>query len=564
MNNPSLTFEALLEQISADDDLSSGRKANVSSAIRSFVKATGKTPQMPASFITTRAGLAVLGRGGHGLSSSRLANIRSDLKFALERYGAPDRAPMRSDLSPAWAILRDAVNDDPHFVFGLSRLMHWASARGIEPGRISDTVLERFRSDLEDRTFASNTKAIHRGVCRLWNRAAKVYEAWPQVTVSVPWYRRQISFSWEAFPASFLDDLDRYCHFMSGDDIFADNAPTPRRLTTLQCHREQFRRFASLLVRAGIPMEEITELSVLIRPDNIKAALEFYQEWLGGDLRSHPSVFEMVGTLRVLGKEYVRIPEDHFRIIDNYCKRLRSRKPGFTAKNRERLRPFGDPQVRFRFLNLGSILRKEALKLTTKPFKQALIMELALAHEIELIAPLRLKNLAQLHLEKNFRWQGTKKRPQVILTIPPDDVKNRQPLDYQLTEPIVRQIREYLKTYRPRLISGEDGGWLFPGALSGQPKHKVTLSGQLVGAVQRHVGVRINVHLYRHLAGYFYLGHSPGDYETVRRLLGHTSVATTMTFYAEFDGLFARRRYAGLLDDMRRDISAKGNHETRF
>ena len=441
--------------------------------------------------------------------------------------------------------------------------MHWASACGIEPSQISDTVLEQFRSDLEDRTFATNTTAIHRDVCGLWNRAIEAYDTWPEVPVSVPCYRRLIRFPWEEFPASFLDDLDRYCHFMSGADILADDSPTPRKPITLQTHREYFRRIASALVRAGTPIEEITELSVLVRPDNVKAALGFYQEWLGGDLRKHPSVFEMVAALRVLAREYVRVPEDDFEIIDKICKKLRSRKRGFTEKNRERLRPFADPRVRFRFLNLGTILRKEASKLTTKPFKQALIMETALAHEIELIAPLRLKNLTELHLEKNFRWQGTKKRPQVLLTIPPDDVKNDQPLDYELPEAIGRQLREYLETYRPRLISGEDGGWLFPGAHSGQHKHQATLSGQLVGAVQRTVGIRINPHLYRHIAGYFYLSHHPGDYETLRRLLGHKSVETTMTFYAEFDGLFARRKYANLLEDMRRDIPQQGGHEFR-
>ena len=103
---------------------------------------------------------------------------------------------------------------------------------------------------------------------------------------------------------------------MSGADILADDAPTPRKPITLQTHREYFRRIASALVRAGTPIEEITELSVLVRPDNVKAALGFYQEWLGGDLRKHPSVFEMVAALRVLAREYVRVPADDFEIID--------------------------------------------------------------------------------------------------------------------------------------------------------------------------------------------------------------------------------------------------------
>ncbi len=56
--------------------------------------------------------------------------------------------------------------------------------------------------------------------------------------------------------------------------------------------------------------------------------------------------------------------------------------------------------------------------------------------------------------------------------------------------------------------------------------------------------MKVNPHLYRHISAFFYLQAHPGDYETVRRLLGHRSVDTTMNFYAEFDGLAARRLYS--------------------
>jgi len=39
--------------------------------------------------------------------------------------------------------------------------------------------------------------------------------------------------------------------------------------------------------------------------------------------------------------------------------------------------------------------------------------------------------------------------------------------------------------------------------------------------IYKATGLRMNAHLFRHLAGMLYLAQNPGDYETVRRLLGH-------------------------------------------
>ena len=83
---------------------------------------------------------------------------------------------------------------------------------------------------------------------------------------------------------------------------------------------------------------------------------------------------------------------------------------------------------------------------------------------------------------------------------------------------------------------------LFPGQGRGH-KHEVTIRQQLCGAVFRHTGLTVNPHLYRHIAAFFYLQANPGDYETVRRLLGHKSVETTIMFYAEFERYPALRQY---------------------
>jgi len=57
----------------------------------------------------------------------------------------------------------------------------------------------------------------------------------------------------------------------------------------------------------------------------------------------------------------------------------------------------------------------------------------------------------------------------------------------------------------------------------------------------------MTVHQFRHFAAKLYLDHHPGDYETVRRLLGHKSIATTIRFYQELDTATAVRRYTDIV-----------------
>ena len=43
------------------------------------------------------------------------------------------------------------------------------------------------------------------------------------------------------------------------------------------------------------------------------------------------------------------------------------------------------------------------------------------------------------------------------------------------------------------------------------------------------------MHQFRHAAGALILKHRPGEYELVRRILGHKSVQTTIKFYLELE-----------------------------
>jgi integrase len=534
-----LTLEDLIARVQSDADLPADKARNVVSSIRTFIKVVGCTPQAEASFQVSRKCINRANPLSHGVSARHWANVRSNLKFALNRYNAATRAPLRQDLSSNWAALRDAIDGDITLVRGLSNFMHWANAGGVMPGAISDAVLEHYLVHLRESTLIAKPEARHRTVTRLWNKASAEIGIWPEVMLSVPDRRRLIRIHLQDFPGSFRDDLDAYCRFMAGEDLFAEHAPSqPRRPSTLKHHRGQFHRLASALVHTGFPIDDVAGLAVLVEKPYLENALKYYAEWLGG--QDAPSLRELLGTMIVLARDYVRLENERVDAIKKMLHRLRRRPRGMTVKNRERLRPLLDPLNQRRFLHLADRLIKRSEKLT--PMRAALTVQRALAHDLLTVAPMRFANLVGLHLERHFRFIGKGTNRRVIIVISPDEVKNNELLEFELPAHVINLLDSYLEQHRPLLFDGADPGWLFPGR-DGKHKHEVGLRDQLMKAVADHAGLTINPHLYRHIAAFFYLQTHPGEYETVRRLLAHASVDTTITFYAEFEGLAARRLY---------------------
>ena len=112
-------------------------------------------------------------------------------------------------------------------------------------------------------------------------------------------------------------------------------------------------------------------------------------------------------------------------------------------------------------------------------------------------------------------------------------------------------LAAYRKRYLP-LISAEPTSMLFPN-LSGRRRDETAFSTALGAFVKRETGLVINPHLFRHLAVTLYLQQAPDDVETARRLLGHKSIVTTLSFYADIKNDAAFRRYDGVIANLRSD-----------
>ena len=102
-------------------------------------------------------------------------------------------------------------------------------------------------------------------------------------------------------------------------------------------------------------------------------------------------------------------------------------------------------------------------------------------------------------------------------------------MEFPLDGPITEMINEYVDDFRPTLLRGRDENWLFPG--NNGAKSATSFSDQIVKTIFKKAGLRLTVHRFRHAAGALILKSYPGNYEMARRVLGHRSIQTTISFY---------------------------------
>jgi integrase len=91
-----------------------------------------------------------------------------------------------------------------------------------------------------------------------------------------------------------------------------------------------------------------------------------------------------------------------------------------------------------------------------------------------------------------------------------------------------------------------NASWLFPG-VAGEPKTANMFSTQITERIQKATGVRMTVHQFRHACAAIYLKHRPGEYETVKRLLGHLNIQTTINFYCGLETTQANEAFGKII-----------------
>ena len=197
-----------------------------------------------------------------------------------------------------------------------------------------------------------------------------------------------------------------------------------------------------------------------------------------------------------------------------------------------------------------ALLRKAELLVEHAPVKAAVTAQIAVAIAILSVAPVRIGNLGSIRLGENLIRPGGIESP-YWLVFADYDVKNHIPLEFALDQRVTDLIDRYIDDYRPALIRGSNEPWLFPGE-GRRRKTLATLGTQITERIQEETGVRMTLHQFRHAAAAILLKHRPGEYELVRRLLGHRNVETTKNYYCGLETIQATEIYG---DIIRRELA---------
>ncbi len=539
------SFVALIAAIEQAADLSEQRRRHWVCSLRQIAKWLDRPAEViPARWQSVRISVGQLHHARVGVTAKTLANHKSNVRAALRWIGEERGVPQQgARLSAEWTSFRDRL--DKRLRQRLYSLIRHCSARGINPSSVDDEVFDHYwRYRTETTGLASNNTA-RRFMIRAWNTCAVAMDGGclrrltePPIKAAEP--------AWEYFPEGLRRDVD---------DYFAGLAKVHRSLNgkriqpcspgTIRTRLAELVAMARMAVRLGVPIESLTSLAALLQPDVAELVIDAYWQKNGDEPKT--------GTID-LGKKVLRMARETGCLDQAALDRLdemrsaleQHRREGLTPKNLQLIRQVLTDGVWSEVVSLPNVLMQQArLANDHAPIKAAVSAQLAVAVAILTFAPVRLCNLASIELGQNLIKPGGLNTP-YWLVFQHYDVKNKVDLNFKFDQPLTDLIDEYVHEFRPTVLRGANASWLFPGE-GGQPKNKFEFGKQITRRIQKAIGLRITPHQFRHAAAAIYLKHHPGDYETVRRFLGHRDLQTTIRFYCGLLTMQATEQFGKLI-----------------
>ena len=545
--SPVATLGDVLAAVGTQQDLSETRRRDLRSAVNRVAALLGDAPErIPLVMPSISARLAKLSAAAAGVSTKTFHNLRSDFLAAVKASGlhsAKRRA--RAPLSPPWqALLQELSTRRAHL--GLSRLARYASETGIAPPEVDDGTIEAFISTVRAETLHRKPNDLHRKVAQIWNEAAERSTLGLQ-SVQVPSFKRPPQrVDWSTLCGSFQAEVERYLAWCAGTDMFATDA-RPRAMApqTVRLRRDQIHAAVTALVEAGAPAAGVASLADLVSPENFKRILRHRYEMSA----AKENVFnkDLARSLAEIAYQWVKVDEATAAELRRLVEKLPAPAPGLTSKNKDVLRQFDDPQALYRLLRVPHRLWAEVQKSPQYDRYTLAKAQVALAVAILCYIPIRSQNLATLafgvHL---FLNEG----PDAVssLELPAGEVKNKMPMAFDIPPRLAKMLIEYRDAIAPKII-GRKPDSLFVN-VDGTRKHQSTLAHLISRYLKKREGILLSPHQFRHVSAKVMLNHSPGNFEGVRQLLGHSSVGTTSAFYAGIDSRRAARHHQRLIDEI--------------
>ena len=380
---------------------------------------------------------------------------------------------------------------------------------------------------------------------RAWNSCADAIDGCPLQQLTEPPIKKP-EHAWHDFPEGLRRDVDSYFTRLAKPHRTLNGKRIPPCSPgTIRTRLAELVAMARMAVRLGVPIESLTSLGALLHPDVVERVIDAY--WQKNGVEPKTGTIDLGKTVLRMARETGCLDQAALDRLDDIRVALEQhRREGLTPKNLQLIRQVLTDGVWSEVVSLPNVLIQQACRAKDHaPIKAAVAAQLAVAIAIETFAPIRLRNLIRIERGQNLIKPGGLNTP-YWLVFPNYDVKNRVDLTFRFDQKLTDLIDEYVHDFRPALLRGSNSSWLFPGE-NGEPKNGSLFSKQITVRIQKAIGLRMTVHQFRHAAAAVYLKHHPGDYETVRRLLGHRDIQTTIKFYCGLETIAATEEFGRLI-----------------
>jgi integrase len=352
---------------------------------------------------------------------------------------------------------------------------------------------------------------------------------------------------WESLPTSFRADVREYLDWCAVPDALDDEARSTRLAsTTLRLRLGQIHSAVTAAIGAGVKADQLVSLANLIEVGTFKALLRKLYQDDGSVLTAY--THGLAGTLITIASEWANASAAELVTLKTLRRRLGALPSGLTEKNKSFLRRFEDTQLSNLLLHFPDDLWRKARRDLSKSRRPFIDLQTALAIDILLRVPLRMRNLASLDFIRHLHWPNGRGKA-VMLTINGNETKNGEPLEFELPPELADRLWIYRHEIAPG-VTGERPDMLFV-ATTGKPRTAPAVALAIKKSVYKNLGIKLTPHQFRHFAAKIALDDNPSAYEGVKQLLGHQNIKTTINFYAGIDTRRAGRAHAELLMTLR-------------
>lgn len=494
---------------------------------------------MPAGIPALRRLIAALHPAQCGIKPKSLSTLKSNLADALRAVGAVPADGSPAGLSPEWSAFLDLAVA-PQQKWGVKRFADFCAALDVAPEGVTQSHVDGYLDFLDDRLLTSTPEKHCKSMIDTWNHLVKRNDL-PYTRLSNRKGTQYRARPLGDYPGSLLKEIDAYLARLSHADIFEEGGPDKAlRPTSLRNIEAHLRQYLDALVCSGMAPDDFPNLQSAVTPDLIKRGLRELQRRHGRN--SIPSGFgNIAATLLAIARYRLELPESELKQIVTIKKKVSSTPRGMSDKNSARLLQFDDWHNVVLLLSLPEVLMDRADEAPVSR-KSALTAMHAAGIAVLLSCPMRAKNVASLDLERHLRPRLDGRKTVYGIRIDGTEVKNGEPIEVILNQRMSQIVHRYITQFKPQL-SAAAGTALFPRISDGKSRDPSNFSKELTARIKRETGIEMHLHLFRHLAALLYLKERPGDFETVRRLLKHKRLQTTVDFYAPLTNQWAHDHY---------------------